>query len=130
MLRPLLIALLLLDAGAAAAAAQADAYADPLARELVARARERRTLEDRRIQSYRTTATERISAGLKLGIGERLLYRRETASIVDWSRDTVRIHVVGASTPRSCFVSTARSSVIPSRQEVRSTTALRAVTRR
>ncbi|HSJ24117.1 MAG TPA: hypothetical protein VK929_05560 [Longimicrobiales bacterium] len=74
----------------------ADAYADALARDLVRQARIRRTVVDRRIEAYETTVTERISAGLGLGFGERLLYRRETASRVSWTPDTVRIDVLGA----------------------------------
>lgn len=79
-----------------AAAAQDDSYQDARARDLVRLARERRTLEDRRIQRYRTTAVERMSAGLNMGIGEKLLYRRETVTQIDWTRDTVRLHVIGA----------------------------------
>lgn len=74
----------------------ATAYADGQARDLVRLARIRRSMVDRRIEAYETTVTERMSAGLGMGIGERLLYRRETASRVNWTVDTVRIDVLGA----------------------------------
>jgi hypothetical protein len=96
--------LLLLVAGIAAAtpvAAQvpalpADAYMDDGARELVRLARARRSMVDRRIERYETTVQERISVGLRAGFAERLLFRRETVSRIDWTRDTVRIDVLGA----------------------------------
>jgi hypothetical protein len=75
---------------------RSDAYLDEAAREMVRQARIRRAMVDHRIQSYETTAVERISFGLRAGIGERLLYRRETASHIHWTRDTVRIDVRGA----------------------------------
>ncbi|CAN5706957.1 hypothetical protein BH23GEM10_BH23GEM10_16580 [soil metagenome] len=81
---------------AAAAPAPADAYRDEGAREIVRLARERRAMFDSRIQAYSTTAVERISVGLRAGFAERLLYRRETASRIDWTLDTVRIEVLGA----------------------------------
>jgi hypothetical protein len=74
----------------------ADAYASEEARELVRLARIRRAMVDRRIEAYEATVIERISAGLGLGVAERLLYRRETASRVNWTADTVRIEVLGA----------------------------------
>lgn len=74
----------------------ADAYRDEGAREIVRLARERRAMFDSRIQAYSTTAVERISVGLRAGFAERLLYRRETASRIDWTLDTVRIEVLGA----------------------------------
>jgi hypothetical protein len=80
----------------AASALPADAYADESARELVRRARIRRSMVDHRIEAYETRAVERISAGLRTPLGERLIFRRETASHVSWTRDTVRIHVLGA----------------------------------
>jgi hypothetical protein len=73
-----------------------DAYADEVARELVRLARIRRSMVDRRIEAYETRVVERMSAGLGLGIGERLLYRRETVSNVSWTPDTVRIDVLAA----------------------------------
>ncbi|CAN5890171.1 hypothetical protein BH23GEM9_BH23GEM9_01560 [soil metagenome] len=80
----------------AAAPVRADAYLDGDARELVRQARIRRSMVDRRIQSYEVLAKERMSASLRAGIGERLLFRRETVSQIDWTRDTVRIEVLAA----------------------------------
>jgi hypothetical protein len=97
-----LVALVVLVAGtpsvaaAQGGAAPADAYVDAESRELVRLARERRLVVDRRITSYEATALERISLGLRMGIGERLLYRRDTATRIEWTPDTVRIAVLGA----------------------------------
>ena len=99
-MRVLLLALSLTLALPTFVAAQddpGDAYLDAAARELVRQARARRVTTDRRIQSYQTDAVERVSVGLRVGIGEKLLYRRETASRIDWKRDgPVNIEVVGA----------------------------------
>jgi hypothetical protein len=101
-----LVALVVLVAGtpsvaaAQGGAAPADAYVDAESRELVRLARERRLVVDRRITSYEATALERISLGLRMGIGERLLYRRDTATRIEWTPDTVRIAVLAPA--RSC----------------------------
>jgi hypothetical protein len=74
----------------------ADAYASEEARELVRLARERRLSVDRRVSSYETTARERISVRLGVGIGEKLVYRRETATGIEWQRDgPLRLNVLG-----------------------------------
>lgn len=73
-----------------------DAYLDPGARELVERARIRRATMDTRIRGYEVRADERISAWASLAGRERLIFRRETASQINWSADTVRIEVLGA----------------------------------
>ena len=78
------------------AAAQDDAYRDPRARELVRLARARRAVVDTRITGYQVTARERISARMSVMGIEKLLFRRETASRIAWSRDTVRVEVIGA----------------------------------
>ncbi|HLL82129.1 MAG TPA: hypothetical protein VK420_05735, partial [Longimicrobium sp.] len=78
------------------AAAQDDAYRDPHARELVRLARARRAVVDTRITGYQVTARDRISARMSVMGIEKLLFRRETASRIDWSRDTVRVEVLGA----------------------------------
>jgi hypothetical protein len=78
------------------AAAQDDAYRDPRARELVRLARARRAVVDHRITAYEVTARERISARLAVLGTERLLFRRETAARIEWSRDTVNIELLGA----------------------------------
>jgi hypothetical protein len=98
-------AALLLTGGAGPVAGQAgavspellrSAYLDDEAREMVRLARIRRAMVDRRIEAYESTVVERISADLGVRTGERLLYRRETASRVHWTADTVRIEVLGA----------------------------------
>jgi hypothetical protein len=100
-LRRALLALVLAGAPVlsepAEAQGPADAYMDEGARELVRLARERRTLVDRRIEAYETTAKERLSVGLRLRVAEKLLYRRESASRIAWSREgPTRIEILGA----------------------------------
>jgi hypothetical protein len=97
-MRLLLVLALLVCALPAAAqvAGAADAYRDEQARELVKLARARRAVIDTRITGYQVTARERFSARLEVAGAERLLFRRETAAKIDWSRDTVRIDVMGA----------------------------------
>lgn len=96
-LRP--IATLLAAAAIAPSAAIAqdnpDAYMDEDARELVRLARLRRNTVDRRIEAYGTTARERFSVRLDAGIAEKLAYRRETVTRIDWQRDgPVRMDVL------------------------------------
>jgi hemolysin activation/secretion protein len=83
-----------------AAAQQPDsttAYQDERARVLVRLARQRRDLVDRSISSYQATAKERISMGLRTRLRDRLFFRRETASRVDWKRGgPINIEVLGA----------------------------------
>jgi hypothetical protein len=83
---------------AAGQARQADdAYLDAGARELVRLGRERRQRVDRSIDHYTTMVEERISAGLRTLGRERLFYRREVASSIDWRKDgPVRIEMLGA----------------------------------
>jgi hypothetical protein len=83
-------------AAAAESRLSVDAYLDDQAREMVRLARARRALYDSRIQAYTATAVERISVGLRAGIAERLVFRRETAARIDWTLDTVRVEVLGA----------------------------------
>ncbi len=74
-----------------------DAYHDARAEELVRLARERRQLVDRSITHYQATAKERISVGLRTRLRDRLFYRRETASRIDWQRGgPIDITVLGA----------------------------------
>jgi hypothetical protein len=73
-----------------------DAYMDEGAAEIVRLARARRAVIDRRITAYETVARERVSAGLRVGIAERLLWRRETVTRVAWTADTVRLELLGA----------------------------------
>lgn len=72
-------------------------YANEATRDLVRLARERRDLVDASITHYNTVAKERISMGLRTMRRDRLFYRRETASRIDWQRGgPVRIDVLGA----------------------------------
>lgn len=78
-------------------AALATAYLDAGARQLVRLARERRRAVDRSIEAYETTATERITVGLRALRRDRLLWQREVASRIAWTRDgPVRIEVLAA----------------------------------
>jgi hypothetical protein len=66
----------------------ANAYRDPVARDIIARAREARLRQDSTIVSYDAISKQRISAWLgvrKLGV-RRLAYRNEIASRVRWQR--------------------------------------------
>lgn len=97
------LALILLQAGADSARGVADAtqmataYEDAESREMVRLARERRRLVDRSVERYRAVVQERVSLGLRALRRERLFFRRETASRIDWTRDgPVRIEVLAA----------------------------------
>jgi hypothetical protein len=98
----MLLAVAVLQAGApdTARAQQAvvrDAYLDKESRELVRLARERRRLVDRSVENYKAVVQERVSLGLRALRRDRLFYRRETASKIDWTRNgPVRIDVLGA----------------------------------
>src|SRR5690606_39186977 len=73
------------------------AYRDETARSLVARARERRRTVDRSVDRYRAIAREHIWAGLRVPGRDRTLYRRETATRIDWRREgPIRLEVLGA----------------------------------
>lgn len=85
------------DAAAVSADRIADAYLDPGARVLVARARERVAAADHSITEYSTRARERISVGIRALRRDRMLYRREVAADVLWRRDGVgHVRVLGA----------------------------------
>ncbi len=51
---------------------------------------------DTRIRGYEVRADERVSAWARIAGRERLILRRETASRIEWSLDTVRVEVLGA----------------------------------
>ena len=82
-------------------ALRASAYRDPVARDLVARARAARLRQDSTLLSYDATTRQRISAWLgvrKLGV-RRLAYRTENASRVRWQRGVgAWVDVIGART--------------------------------
>jgi hypothetical protein len=78
-------------------AALATAYRDDATRELVRLARAHRGVIDASVFRYTATARQRVSLGVRALRRDRLLYRRETASLVDWRRDgPSRVEVVGA----------------------------------
>lgn len=72
---------------AAPLAAQQDAYLDPTARELVARARGARGRQGAEIESYTAVVLQRQAVRLRLPLRDRMLYREESAMRVRWSRD-------------------------------------------
>ena len=73
------------------------AYLDSTAQRLVQRARERRQLADLSVERYRALSKERISVGLRGWRRDRLIYRREVAGRIDWTREgPARIEVLGA----------------------------------
>lgn len=103
MKRLFLLLLLTIANGHAALAQRADsippsdAYLDPSAAQLVRLARERRQVADLSIESYKATSKERISAGLRGIRRDRLLYRREVAGRLEWTRNGPgRIEILGA----------------------------------
>ena len=74
-----------------------DTYADSFARLLVQRTRARRSTVDHSIVSYTTMMTERIGMGIRALRRDRMMYRRELALRIHWSRDsTGSVEVVGA----------------------------------
>lgn len=80
-----------------APAVPADAYLDEGARQLVERARNRRSAVEGRIERYTTVARSRISIGFHALRRDRSLYRCEAASRIQWVRgDTIRIDLLGA----------------------------------
>ena len=101
-MKPAVVLALALTLVTAAGAAQAppppaDTYVDPFARTLVERARARRESIDVSIASYTTVMTERIGMGIRALRRDRMMYRRELALKIRWSRDsTGTVEVVGA----------------------------------
>lgn len=73
------------------------AFADPVARELLGRARARQDSSDRSILAYRALARQRVSVGLSTLRRERLLYRRESAARIHWRRyGPLEVDLLGA----------------------------------
>ncbi|HUH12450.1 MAG TPA: hypothetical protein VMK65_05050 [Longimicrobiales bacterium] len=64
-----------------------DAYHDPVAEALVARARAARSELGRSITSYSAIVRSRAAARLRMPLKDRTLAREETAARVRWSRD-------------------------------------------
>ena len=95
--RIILTLALLLGTSVPVLAQTSDAYRDENARELVRKARERRQIADVSVESYKALTKERISVGLKGIRRDRLMYRREVAGRVEWTREgPARIEVLGA----------------------------------
>ena len=91
----LTIALLLATSGPASA--QNGVYADSSTRLLVQKARERRQSADVSVERYTALSKERMSVGLRGIRRDRLMYRREVAGRVTWTREgDGRIEVLGA----------------------------------
>ena len=80
---------------------RASAYRDPVARDLIARARDARLRQDSSLVSYDATTRQRISAWLgvrHIGV-RRLAYRSENAARVRWKRGVgAWVDVIGART--------------------------------
>ncbi|HEX6749052.1 MAG TPA: hypothetical protein VF092_17265 [Longimicrobium sp.] len=76
----------------------ASAYQDDaVARELVRRAREYRRTTDRSVRAYRALARQRMAAGLRTPLRERMLASQELAARIDWRREgPVSVDIVGA----------------------------------
>ncbi|MGQ0562536.1 MAG: hypothetical protein ACT443_11760 [Gemmatimonadota bacterium] len=74
-----------------------DAYLDAAAADHVRLARARRQIADLSVERYRALSKERMSVGLRGIRRDRLLYRREVAGRLEWTRTgTARIEVLGA----------------------------------
>jgi hypothetical protein len=92
-----LLSLQIASADTLATETPADAYYDEAARELVARARERREVTDRSIEAYQAIARERIALGVRALHRERSFFLHETAARVHWRRHAPgRIELLGA----------------------------------
>lgn len=107
---PLLALLATMPPPAGAQAAAEDAYMDPVARHLVARARDDRDRTNEALVSYTAIVRERMAAALRLPLKDRTIYRKEAASRVHWRRDgrsAVRVlalreqHPGGVEVPRN-----------------------------
>lgn len=74
-----------------------DAYLDPVAAEMVGRARSVQERANARIAAYEMVARQRISLRLRTTRRDRLVFRREIASDVKWSRtEGQQVEVLGA----------------------------------
>lgn len=106
MLIPLALALVLVlpqapdtvpEVRQATAAEAQSAYLDSNARDLVHAARAERSSAAEAITAYETLARQRISVQVEALGRDRLLYRREQASRLHWSRDGMgRVELLGA----------------------------------
>src|SRR5688500_16672739 len=77
--------------------AGAQVPADAEARELLRLARARHNTIDRRLAGYETVVRERNSVHARLLMLDRLVFRRESATHIDWQRDgPLHLNVLGA----------------------------------
>jgi hypothetical protein len=74
-------------AGLPAAADTAGAFHDAHAAALMQRARDARLTNDNSLRSYTAIARSRTSAGLRMPLKDRTLFRSEAAARIRWSRD-------------------------------------------
>jgi len=75
----------------------ADTYLDRAAADHVRLARARRQIADLSVERYKALSKERMSVGLRGIRRDRLLYRREVAGRLEWSRSGAgRIEILGA----------------------------------
>lgn len=82
---------------AATASAQEPASGDAEALRLLDAVRTRLEAQDQSLQSFQATARERMSVALRTRVREHLVYRREMAARLDWSRTgSPRIRMLGA----------------------------------
>lgn len=80
-------------------ALEANAYRDPAAREVIARARRARTEQDSTLRGYDAMSRQRLSAGLSLRDGgrNRTVYRGEVSGRVRWQAGVgARVDVTGS----------------------------------
>jgi len=89
----------------------ASAYKDPQSRELIARARHERTVQDTSLRAYDAVSKERITASMSFRASgpDKLVLRSETASRVRWQRGRgAVVDVLGARTAFPMFFQGAR----------------------
>ncbi len=65
-----------------------DAFADPAAQALVARARQARDRNERLVTSYTATVSQRIGAGIHALSRDRMLWHEEMSANIAWKRDS------------------------------------------
>lgn len=77
--------------------ARSDAYLDPGARELVQQARARHNAVEGGLGRYQALAKSRITLGMNALRRDRIFYRCESASRIDWRRgEPARVELLGA----------------------------------
>ncbi len=64
-----------------------DSYLDPVAKRLVALARQSRRQSQSSLLSYTAIVSQRLAAGIRMPLKDRTIFRAEAAARVRWSRD-------------------------------------------